>query len=51
MDVAVYSVDGKLLYNARGENVTISKDNLAKGIVIVKATDNNGSATKKMVVM
>ena len=51
MEVAAYSVDGKLLYNARGENVTISKDNLAKGIVIVKATDNNGSATKKMVVM
>ena len=51
MEVAAYSVDGKLLYNARGENVVISKDNLAKGIVIVKATDNNGSATKKMVVM
>ena len=51
MEVAAYSVDGKLLYNACGENVTISKNDLAKGIVIVKATDNNGSATKKMVVM
>ena len=51
MEVAAYSVDGKLLYNAHGVNVTIGKDNLAKGLVIVKATDNNGSATKKMVVM
>ena len=51
MEVAAYSVDGKLLYNAHGVNVTIGKDNLAKGLVIVKATDNNGSATKKIVVM
>ena len=51
MAVAAYSVDGKLLYNAHGVNVTIGKDNLAKGLVIVKATDNNGSATKKIVVM
>ena len=51
MEVSVYSVDGKLLYNARGENVVVNKDNLMKGLVIVKAADNNGSATKKMVVM
>ena len=51
MSVAVYSVDGKLLCNARGVNVTIGKDSLAKGLVIVKASDSNGSATKKIVVM
>lgn len=48
VSVAVYTIDGKQAYAAKGDVVSVSKSELPKGIVIVRASNGNGAAVKKM---
>lgn len=46
--VYLYALDGKLLANYKGNNVTINKSELPNGIVIVKAISNHSSKVVKV---
>lgn len=50
IEVAVYTVDGKLALTASGSTVDINKAELPKGLVIVKAAGKAGVATCKAIV-
>lgn len=48
--VNVYSIDGKLVKTAKGSTVTISYNELPKGLVLVNAASNNTVETHKFII-